>query len=225
MLSADRVLGALVLVKAVDLALRGPTQAPGPVWLALLALWVAGGVALVFAPSRPAWVAVLAAGGGLLADAPLELRRQHLVLLVGVALVAVVAQDAERLLLWRTQLSALYGIAALAKLNESFLAGGVMAEALSGGPVDLPPLPLPLLLAVGGVLVASEVLLATAPWVPRLRIPATLVAAGLHGVALLVVGGGPLVTLRLVVFGGTAVALQAASAGLLAVRPSGSPRR
>jgi hypothetical protein len=223
-LSAERVLGGLVLVKALDLALRGPTQATTAVWLGLLVLWVAGGVALIAAPSRLAWTAVLVAGLGLLADAPLELRRQHLVLLVGVALVAAVAHDGERLLLWRTQLSALYGIAALAKLNESFLAGGVMAAALTGGPYALPPLPLPLLLALGGGLVTAELLLATAPWAPRLRRPATAAAAGLHGIALLVVGGGPLVTLRLVVFGGTAVALQAASAGLLAVRPC-APRR
>lgn len=216
MLTAGRVVGALVLLKAVDVGLRGPD--PLPLWAAALAVWVAGGVLLL--RERPAgWWCVLLGGLALCVEAPLELRRQHLVLLVGVALAAVVAgTDAERLLLWRGQLSALYGVAALAKLNEAYLSGTVLSEALRA------PLPLPVVLALGTALVATEVLLALTPWLPRLRRAGTAVAAALHGVALLVVTGGPLVTLRLAVFGGTAVLLHAASAGLLPLRPSGARR-
>jgi hypothetical protein len=208
-LTAGRVLGALVLVKAVDLALSGGHPAA-------LVVLVAGG-ALLLRDREAGWPLVLVGGLALLALAPVELRRQHLVLLVGVALVATVTRDdGERLLLWRTQLSALYGFAAAAKLNEAFLSGTVLAEAVAV------PLPLPALVAAGIGLVVGEVLLAVTPWVPSLRRPGTVVAAALHGLALLVVAGGPLVTLRLVVFGGAAVLLHAVSAGLVPVRPTGS---
>lgn len=210
-----RLLGALVLLKAVDVLLRGPQELPAELWVPALATWVAGGVLL--AVRHRGWLLVLAGGLALAADAPVELRRQHLVLLLGVALVgAVTRDDGERLLLWRSQLSALYGIAAVAKLNEAYLSGTVLSEAL------LVPLPLPAVVAAGVGLVAVEVLLAVTPWVPRLRVTGAVVAAVLHGSALLVVAGGPLVTLRLAVFGGTAVLLHAVSAGLVS-RPA--PRR
>lgn len=206
-------LGALVLLKAADVALRGPQALPPLLWAAALGVWVAGGVLLV--ARERGWLLVLAGGLALAVDAPVELRRQHLVLLLGVALVgAVTRSDRERLLLLRTQLSALYGVAALAKLNEAYLSGTVLSQAL------LVPLPLPVVVAGGVALVATEVLLAVAPWVRRLRVAGTVVAAALHGTALLVVAGGPLVTLRLAVFGGTAVLLHAVSAGLVPVRRS-----
>ncbi len=206
MLTAGRVVGALVLLKATDLLGAPPL---------VLAALVLGGVLLLL--GREGWLLVLAGGLGVLATAPVELRRQHLVLLVAVALVATVTRDdGERLLLWRTQLSALYGIAALAKLNEAYLSGTVLTLALR------PSLPLAVVVALGVGLVAVEVLLVVTPWVPRLRRPGTAVAAALHGSALLVVAGGPAVTLRLLVFGGAAVLLHAVSAGLVPVRPSGS---
>jgi hypothetical protein len=211
-LSVGRVAGALVLVKGVDLGLGGtPTL--------LLAAWLLGGL-LLLRDHEPGWAVVLLTGLAVAALAPEELLRQHLVLLLGVALVATVTRtDAERLLLWRTQLSALYGFAVLAKLNEAYLSGTVLAEALRV------PLPLAVLVLLGGGLLVVEALLAVTPWVPRLRTAGTAVAAGLHGVALLLVAGGSLVSLRLVVFGGAAVLLHAASAALLPVRPSGSLRR
>ena len=221
MLTAGRVVGVLVLLKAVDVALRGPGSLPAALWVAVLALWAGAGLAQVAAVrERTAWAVLLASGLLLAVDAPVELRRQHLVLLLGVALVGAVTGDpAERLLLWRSQLSVLYGVAALAKLNESFLGGSVLADTLTVG------LPLPALLAAGVALVAVEALLAVAPWVPRLRRPGTAVALLLHGGALGLVAGGPLVTLRLVVFGGAAVLLHAVSAGLVRpapdLRPSG----
>lgn len=231
MLSLDRVLGAVVLVKAVDVVLRGPQALPTATWVVVLGLWVAGGLALVAGVAgRTPWSIVLAGGVGLAVDLPLELRRQHLVLLLAVAIVSVVSrEERERLLLLRVQLSALYGVAALAKLNEPFLGGTVLAQATADAPAGWELLPLPLLVAAGVGLIAVEAALAVTPWVARLRLPGTALAAGLHALALLVVGGGPLVTLRLLVFGGTAVALHAASAGLLpatapaGVRPPASP--
>ena len=220
MLSADRLGGALVLLKAVDVAVRGPVGLPAPLWAAALTVWVAGGVGLLTGRSpRPCWAAVLVAGAGFAVDYPLELRRHHLVLLMAVALGAAVARDrTERLLLWRVELSTLYGVAALAKVNESFLGGDVLARGVVAAPVWsalLPPPPLALLLLAGVGLIATEAVLAVTPWVPRLRRPGTAVAAGLHGVALVLATTSPLVGLRLLVFGGTAVLLHAASAGLL----------
>lgn len=217
MLTLPRVLGVLVLVKALDVALRDGALLP-------LALWTAAGIALLLGrDGRLEWTGLLLAGAGLAYDLPLDLRRQHLVLLLGVALIgAVTGDDRERLLLWRLQLSALYAFAALAKLNETFLSGTVLASALEGGPVPLPRLPVAALVALGLALVATEGLLALTPWV--LQRLGLLLAVGLHGGALLVVGGGPPVTLRLVVFGGTAVLLHALSAGLVPLRRSAPVR-
>ncbi len=220
MLNADRLGGALVLLKAVDVAVRGPVELPAPLWAAALAVWVAGGLGLLSGrATRACWAAVLLAGAGFAVDYPLELRRHHLVLLMAVALGAAVARDrAERLLLWRVELSTLYGVAALAKVNESFLGGDVLARGVVAAPLWsalLPPPPLALLLLAGVALIATEAALAVTPWVPWLRRPGTAVAAVLHGAALLLATTSPLVGLRLLVFGGTAVLLHAASADLL----------
>jgi hypothetical protein len=209
-LTAGRVVGLLVLLKAVDVVVRGPQQLPPAGWLLVLAGWIAGALVLLIGRAeRVGWAAVAAAGVGLAVDLPLDLRRQHLVLLVLVALAAAVAlTERERLLLWRIQLSALYGIAALAKVNEAFLSGNVLALAL-------PDLPLAALIGLSVVVIATEALLAVTPWVPRLRTPGLVLAALLHGGALLALSVDPLVGLRLVVFGGTVVLLHAVSAGLV----------
>lgn len=229
MLSADRVAGALVLVKSVDVVVRGPAHLPGAGWAVVLATFVAGGLGLLVGPrstrmNRACWTAVLAGGVGLAVDLPLELRLQHLVLVLGVALAALVSRtEGERLLLWRVQLSALYGVAALAKLNETFLSGDVLSAAVVEAPLWsslLPVPPLALLLLAGVGLIATEVTLAVTPWVARLRLSGTVLAVAFHGATLLLVTDTPLVGVRLVVFGGTAVLLHAASAGLLR---SGAP--
>ena len=218
--TADRLLGGLVVLKAVDVVLRGPQALPGPLWVVVLAAWVAAGLALVSARpelTRGAWAAVFVTGVALAVDLPLELRRQHLVLLIGVALAGLVARDVpERLLLWRIQLLALYGVAALAKLNESFLGGDVLALTVASGPLGGLGSPPTALLVVAGVgLLAVEAALAVMLWVRRCRQAMTVLAAALHTGALLVAGASPLIALRLVVFGGAAVVLCAACAGLL----------
>lgn len=227
-MGADRVLGALVLLKGLDVALRGPQALAGPLRAAVLLGWLAAGGALLVGrlPSRwvrSAWGAVLLAGTALAVDYPLDLRRQHLFLLLGTALAAVVARDrAERLLLWRVQLTALYGVAALAKCNESFLGGDVLAVTLATGPLGavVPAPPVLLLVSGGALLVAAEATLAAAPWLPGLRPAAVSLAAALHLAALVLASTSPSVGLRLVVFGGTAVVLCAASAGLLSADPA-----
>lgn len=224
-LSADRVVGALVLLKSVDLALRGPGQLPDAVWAVALAGWVAAGLALAACArvGRTAWCGLLLSGLAIAVDAPLELRRQHLVLLLGTALAAVVARTAgERLQLWRWQLTALYGTATLAKLNESFLGGDVLATALRDGPLPV-VLGLPALVAAGLAVLAVEAVLAVTPWLARLRRPGTALAAVLHLAAVPLLAGDPLVGLRLVFFGGLAVLLHATSAGLLAVPERAQP--
>jgi hypothetical protein len=203
-----------VLLKAADHALRGG----GPLWAVGLAAWTAAGLLLVAGRDRRAlWLALALGGAALCAEATVELRWQHTVLLVGVALGAAVARDApERLLLWRVQVSVLYGAAALAKLNLSFLGGGTLA-------VSLPLLPPPgVLVAASVATVLVEAVLAVSPWVPRLRTPALLIGVLLHGSALLLAPDGR-VALRLVFFGGTAVVLLAVSAGRLAPVDSGRP--
>lgn len=101
----------------------------------------------------------------------------------------------------------------------------MLARAVVAAPLwssVLPPPP-PLLLVLAGIgLIVTEATLAVTPWVPRLRRPGTVLAAGLHGAAVVIVSPAPLVALRLVVFGGTAVLLHAVSAGLV---PAGGQRR
>lgn len=221
MLTAGRIVGALVLLKDVDVVARGPAQQP-VAWALAVGLLAAGGGLLVAGRERPAWALVL---GGCLAaavDLPAELIWQHTVLLALVALTAAVSRDdAERLLLWRVQVSALYGVAALAKLNEPYLAGTVLGAAgqdapLGTGLLTLPPLAVLVAASVG--LVAVELVLAAAPWVPRLAAPALVLAAAFHVAAVPLAGASPAVALRLVVFGGTSVVLLAAATGRLPVR-------
>lgn len=229
--TVDRIAGGLILLKAVDVLLRGPDRWPLLLWLAALGLWVVGAGLLLFAVdwsrSRQAWALVLVGGLGLLADAPIELRWQHMVLMTAVALGAVVARDGpERLLLWRIELSVLYGVAALAKVNESFLGGDVLARAVGGTALGRSLLPdsTALLLLAGGAVVLTELVLALTPWVPRLRVPGTLLAAALHLGGLLLLSVDALVGLRLLFFGGTAVLLNATSAGLVSL-PRAPPVR
>lgn len=214
MLTAQRALGAIVLVKAVDLAERGATDLPGALWLLALLVWVVGGLALLAAPGRLPWALVAASGAALALDSPVDLRRQHLVLLIGLAVAAAVAaDDRERLLLWRTQLTALYGFAVLAKLNESFLAGNVLARDVVDAPLWSGLLPTPgpwVLVAASAALVLAELSLGVALWVPRLHRAGLVLAVLLHGGALLLVPTSALVALRLVVFGGAAVVAYAA---------------
>ncbi len=206
----------LVLAKALDVLTRGPQR--WPLWLTGLLLAVVGSASLIGGRrSRTGWTAVLLACGCWALDLPLDLRRQHLVLLAGVALAALVGRGAdERLLLWRTQLTALYAFAALAKCNETFLGGDVLARAVVAAPAWSATLPVPapwLLVAAGIGLIATEATLAVTPWIPVLRTPGTLLAVVLHGGALLLVTDSPAVGLRLVVFGGLAVLLHAVNAG------------
>jgi hypothetical protein len=223
-LTAHRVLGALVVLKAVDVAVRGPASLPAALWATVLAVGVAGGLVLLAGPAsavRLGWAAVLVGGAGWAVDLPLELRRQHLVLVLLVAVCVLVARrDGELLWLWRVQLTALYGVAALAKLNESFLGGQALSRAVVQAPLWsslLPPPPTAVLLLAGVALIATEVTLAAAPWLPRWRRAGTVLAVCFHTATLLLVSDGPLVALRLVVFGGTAVTLHATSAGVLPI--------
>lgn len=218
MLTAARLLGALVLLKTADVVARGAGTSQ-PLWFAGALLLAAGGAALVAGRERPGWALLLAGAVVTAVDAPVELHRQHLVLLGLTALAALAARTAaERQLLWSVQLSALYGVAALAKLNEPYLSGTVLAAAVAGAPLGtgvlgVPPLPVLLVASVG--LVLTEVLLALAPWVPRLRGVGFAVATVFHAVAVPLAGDEPLVALRLTVFGGTSLVLLAAVTGRL----------
>lgn len=214
MLTAGRALGLVALLEAVDVGERGPST---PLWGPALAVWVVAAVLLLRTPSRTAWSLLAIGGAGLLVDAPIELRRQHLVLLVGLAVAAAVARDdGERRLLWRSQLTVLYAVAALAKLNESFLGGDVIGLALRDGPLGVLPPPA-VLVGLGVALVVAEASLAV-----LLRVSpgwAVMLAAALHSTAL-VAATDLLVGLRLVVFGAAAVV---ACAAVVPARHDGRP--
>lgn len=228
MLTAGRLLGVLVLLKAVDVGVRGPA-AGAALWVLVVAVLATAGGLLVAGTDRAGWWVLLLGCALAVAEQPLELRLQHTVLLGWAALGAVVAaRDAERLLLWRVLLSALYGVAAVAKLNESYLGGDTLALALTGAPLGsgLLPLPPPAVLITAGVaLIAVEVVLAVVPWVPRLHRVGLLVAVAFHVAAVPMAGSSPLVSLRLVVFGGTSLVLLAACTGRLAPSGGGRPVR
>ena len=201
-----------MLLKAVDLVLTDVTP------LAVVPWTVAGALLLLGRDRAVVWAVLLGSAVGVCVDARVELTWQHTVLLAFVALAALVARDAtERLLLWRVQVSVLYGVAALAKVNESFLGGGVLAVSLRDGPLGAFPGP-SLLVAMSVAVVASEAALAVSPWVARLRRPALLLGVLLHGGALVLLPPAPLVGLRLVFFGGLGVVLLAGSAGVVRVR-------
>lgn len=206
---ADRVLGALVVLKAIDTLLRGPGQLGAAGWTVALLLFTGGGVALLVLPSRPAWAAVVAGGLLTAADAPIDLQRQHLVLLLLAGLGAVVARTPdERGLLWRVLVTVLYATAALAKTSETFLGGDVLAVALRDGPLPV-ELPVRVLVALGVVTIGVEAVLAAAPWSVRAGRVALPLAAALHGSALLLLPSDPLVALRLLFFGGVSGVLVA----------------
>ena len=227
-LDADRVAGALVLLKALDVAVRGPGRLPTTLWALVLAALVGGAASLLAADRAPGplgrsarlrWLVVGVAAAGVVVDLPRELRLQHTVVLLWLAAGAVVARTArERLLLWRVQITALYGASAAAKVNEAYLGGDVMARSVVQEPVwsALLPLPPPTVLVLMGVgLIATEAALAVTPWVPRLRRPGLALAVALHVVALVLVADAPIVKLRLAFFGGLGVLLHATSAGVL----------
>lgn len=223
MLTLGRVIALLVAVKAVDVAARGALALPVALWLLSLALLLTGAALLTLGRERAGWAGVLAGSVLAAVDFPADLRRQHLVLLAAVAVVSLVARDdGERLLLLRVQVSALYGTAALAKLNASFLGGDVLGLAVRAAPFGTGLLgvpPTPVLLAGSLGLIAVEALLAAAPWWRRLHLPALLIATVFHLVALPLAGVDALVTLRLVVFGGTSLALLCAVTGRLRLAP------
>ncbi len=102
--------------------------------------------------------------------------------------------------LLRTQVSATYAFAGLAKLNRAYLSGATMAAYMS--PRVLAAMPeggrRPLVLAFSWSAIALELWLAGALWLPRWRVAAVVVAAAFHAgmVALLPPG----VRFQLVVF-------------------------
>ena len=220
MLTADRLIGGIVLLKAVDVTVRGPSGATG-LWAIAAGVLAVGGALLIADRPRAGWLVALAGCAAIVVEQPLELRLQHTVLLAWAALGAYVARgEAERLLLWRVLVSTLYGVAALAKVNESYLSGDALALALSGAPfgTGLVPLPPPaLLVSLAVALVAVEILLAAIPWVSRLAGPGFACAVVFHLLAVPLAGVEPLVALRLVVFGGTSLVLLAACTGRLPV--------
>ena len=227
MLTAGRLLGGLVLLKTVDVVARGAVSST-LLWVAGALLLAGAGAALVARRERPGWALLLAGAVVTAVDAPVELRRQHLVLLGLVALAALVARtDGERRLLWSVQVSALYGIAAAAKLQETYLSGTVIAAAVAGAPfgtglVGVPPLPLAVAASAG--LVLTEVLLALVPWVERLQRVGLAVAGAFHALAVPLAGYEPLVALRLTVFGGASLVLLLSVTGRLPSVDTGRQR-
>lgn len=224
MLTADRLLGGLVILKACDVVVRGPAASPLP-WLVAVGVLAVGGVLLLTGRPRAGWPVVLAGCAAVVVEQPLELRLQHIVLLAWAALGALVAREsAERLLLWRVLVSTLYGVAALAKFNESYLSGDVLGLSLARAPFGTGLIPLPppaLLVGLSVALVAAELLLAATPWLPPMTNIGLAVAAAFHALAVPLAGAEPLVAVRLLVFGGASLVLLAACTGRLPLADDG----
>lgn len=172
-----------------------------PMALALVGLWIVSATALLFG-----WRTRLAAvtltftlATVLLLDQQLFSNHLYLMMLVcgllalahsGGALSVDAARAGERrqisrwpIWLLQVQVSAVYGFAALAKVNPEFLSGSVVATTLRRvGPLAVPDswrsLEPMLILAV--MAVCAEAFLAIALWSPRWRPAAFVVALGLH---------------------------------------------
>lgn len=93
-------------------------------------------------------------------------------------------------LLMKLQISIVYLFAGLTKINDPFLSGGVIAGESGTGVVSLPEaLETPEVLApIAGLVVVTEVFLAVALWLPRVRPLAFVVGFGFHMSIVLFVG-------------------------------------
>jgi hypothetical protein len=164
-----------------------PLPAPPPRWLPLLmTVWGAAAVAFLVGWRSRAAGAILCLLAGWLLFLDQQLYSNHFYLLWLLLILftagnagARVSLDARRhgdgpvprwpVTLSRVQLSAVYGFGGLAKINASYLAGGIIARPLAHLAGWLGVVPGPGLVGAAAMLtIACELLLAVGLWLPRL---------------------------------------------------------
>lgn len=197
-------LAALVLLKAVDVALIGPRLLPSLLAIGLTTALLGGVADVLFAaraahPTRTArlgWLLIAAAVAVMLAG---PLYRNHVFFLAWVTVILALFGDrAHRRLLLTTHLSVVYTFAAITKLNPLWLSGESLASwgaRLFGVSV----------IAAAIATVVVEAVLAVAVWRPNRGV--VVIATGMHLAFIVGVAGGPYSLLRLVVFNGASIAL------------------
>jgi len=179
---------------------------------AVLLLWLAAALGLMLGIRPRLGAGILAALSALLLPDS-RIYNQHLYLLGLVCLLVAVADrsaspratvGAWSLTLLKLQASVVYGYGALAKLSIDFVSGRVLFSASSErfftllGPLRGEPIALvPISIAV----IAVELFLAVAPWVPRLRGLVLAIAAPFHLGMILFLSGNLAGVLALSVFG------------------------
>ncbi len=219
-------LAALVLLKAVDVALIGPRLLAPALAVALTGLLVLGSVTVLAVPfverrlsasrrgsdigrarlaptgTRPAriaqlgWLLIAAAVAVMLAG---PLYRNHVFFLAWVTVILALFGDrAHRRLLLTTHLSVVYTFAAITKLNPLWLSG----ESLASWGARLFGVSV---IAAAIATVVVEAVLAVAVWRPNRGV--VVIATGMHLAFIVGVAGGPYSLLRLVVFNGASIAL------------------
>lgn len=202
-----------------------PSQA---VWALYVSAWLAASVALTSGRAvRPAAgaIAVLAVVGWL---GPVSNLVDGLALFGWFGLIlAVTGRDDERALLLRVQVSVVYGFAAIAKLNPTFLDGDQLRGIFRSrgrweAPVELLEGGTGTAVALGAL--AIEVFLAVALWFPRTRRVAVVVGVVAHVAFIVVASHGPLHdTAFLLVLNGLLVAAYPAFFSPLPRREEGAP--
>ena len=145
----------------------------------LIGVWTCSAVAFTLDWQRRASGVVLLAAMAYVLLMDERTYSNHLYLLCLLVLVLTWADDVTARRLMRVQLSIVYGFAALAKVNLSFLSGAVL---LAYGRTVLPEswLRVEVLATLALLAVLSEAFLAVAFWSDRLRPWAWAVGLGLH---------------------------------------------
>lgn len=168
------LLGALVLLKAVDL-LRLAVVAPNLLVGGVLGgVWVAAGLAM-FTRRWRYGALIVAADTALILTVTPEMYSNHLVLMGLVALFMGALDDRYAMVALRWQLSIVYLFTAVSKVTPWYLRGDRMPIVLQAA------LPDPAVAAIATLSVITELFLAVGLWFPRTRLFAILLGVALHG--------------------------------------------
>ncbi|MCK6212222.1 HTTM domain-containing protein [Georgenia sp. EYE_87] len=182
---------------AIKLVSWAPDPTPSMVQVLASVALIAAVLLLLGVFARTA-AALTAASAGLALLLDQQTYSNHLVLFVCLAALLAFSRCAEVLtfprrnglssvpywpvFLMKLQVSAVYGYTASSKINEQYLSGEVIGIH-QDGIIEFPAALLPIV-AIASIV--AEYVLSIALWIPRIRLAATALGAGLHGGILLV---------------------------------------
>lgn len=206
-LTAVRAVGLCMLAVPIELGVRLP-GAGAPSWLAVAVVLLSSvsALALALRPRRP----VLAAAIPLIVAIAFAygVGRNHLYLMAIVVTILGLFSPVWHAPMIRLQTSIVYGYAALAKLNGTYLSGARLDADLAENPVRIAlGLPLSLTPALAVASVAAEGVLAIGLWFPRTRPATRLVGLALHAGIVALAWSAPLVYVELVAFNALLIAM------------------